>query len=157
MPPGKAGHYFQLWQLGKLHKFQLYFIAGMRRRYKCANTSAALTESESESSEVEAQVTKETNNVRPARASSGQTKKMSDETSDGEETEILAVTKEDEQAEEDEEDEDDEEAEEDVYVANFRSWNNAPNSAIDSLSKILKPTCLTRTSVYLCRNCLGMD
>ncbi|OBT97691.1 hypothetical protein VE01_05006 [Pseudogymnoascus verrucosus] len=72
----------------------------------------ALSESESGSPEIEAQVTLEANNGRPPRSSNGHTKKMSQNVSD-EEDEILAVTAEDKEEEEEDEDE---EAEEDVFV-----------------------------------------
>ncbi|KFY12602.1 hypothetical protein V492_03780 [Pseudogymnoascus sp. VKM F-4246] len=73
----------------------------------------ALSDSESESPEVEEQVTLQANNGRPSRASNGHIKKMSEDASDGED-EILAVRAEDK--EEEEEDEDDDEEGEDVYV-----------------------------------------
>lgn len=68
--------------------------------------------------------------------------------------EILKVTKDYPKADEDEEEgeEDDEEAEEDVYAAtNANYWNKAnkgSNCVADTLSRILKPICLTKALVY---------
>ncbi|KFY86272.1 hypothetical protein V500_07724 [Pseudogymnoascus sp. VKM F-4518 (FW-2643)] len=74
----------------------------------------ALSESGSESPEVDAQGTPEPNNGRPSRPSNGHTKKMSEDASDDGEDEILAVRAEDKEEEEEEDEE--EEAEEDVFV-----------------------------------------
>ncbi|KFY00682.1 hypothetical protein O988_03164 [Pseudogymnoascus sp. VKM F-3808] len=73
----------------------------------------ALSESESESPEVETRATPQATNARPSRASNGKTKRMSEDASDGEDVEILAVTADEKEADEDEEDE---EQEGDVYV-----------------------------------------
>lgn len=102
-----------------------------------------MSDSESESPEVEAQVTLEANNGRRSRSSNGNTKNMPEDASDDED-EILAVRAEDK---EDENDDEDEEAEEDVYVISCIFRSNASNCIADSSWNLLRITCSTKMSV----------